>query len=224
MLKLVIANKLYSSWSMRPWLVAKAFGVPFEEVVIPLRQPETVASITAISPAGKVPILIDGLITVWDSLAIIEYLAELYPDKAIWPTNKALRAHARSISAEMHSGFQPLRQSCPMNLGKRFQPPAMTDDLKSAVARVEQIFETARLQSSTGGPYLFGDFCAADAMFLPVVTRLDTYQLPVSADTRAYMDIAMAHPAFVEWRSKALTEPWTIADYEAGHIPVQSFR
>lgn len=225
MLKLVIANKLYSSWSMRPWLVAKAFGIPFEEIVIPLRQPDTSANITAISPAGKVPILIDGDLTVWDSLAIIEYLAETFPDKAIWPREKGARARARAISAEMHSGFQALRQACPMNFGKVFETPAMTDDLQAAIARIEDIFADAMARSSaSGGPFLFGDFCAADAMFAPIVVRFSGYQVRVTPLTRRYMDTVQGHPAFQQWRTAALAEPWTIDAYEAGLTPVRSFR
>jgi glutathione S-transferase len=228
MLRLVIANKLYSSWSMRPWLVMRAFDIAFDETVIPLKRPETKDAIANVSPSGKVPLLIDGDVTVWESLAIIEYLAEKFPDKAIWPQDPKSRAHARAISNEMHGGFMALRQGCPMNLGKRFKTPGMSDDLKANVARVEEIWRDTRARFGTrtiaGGPYLFGQFSAADAMFAPVVARLDTYQIPVSSDSRAFMDAILSHPAFLEWKRAALAEPWTIADYETGHTATETFR
>ncbi len=220
---LVIANKLYSSWSMRPWLVMRAFAIPFEETVIPLRQPDTKARILAHSPTGKVPVLKDGTITVWESLAIIEYLAETFSERAIWPKDRAARAHARAISNEMHGGFQPLRQACPMNLGKRFQCPPVSEDLLASIVRVQELWRSARARfGGPEGPFLFGAFSAADAMFAPVATRLDTYQIDVAADTRAYMDAVLVHPAFVEWKRAALAEPWIIPDYEAGLTVVES--
>ncbi len=127
MLKLVIANKLYSSWSLRPWMVLSAFEIPFEEIVIPLRQPDSRSRLLEYSPSGKLPALIDGDVTVWESLAIVEYLAEKFPDRAIWPRDGKARAHARAISNEMHGGFQTLRQGCPMHLGARFATPPLTE-------------------------------------------------------------------------------------------------
>ena len=228
MLRLVIANKLYSSWSLRPWMVLQAFDIPFEETVIPLRRSETKDAIARVSPSGKVPALIDGDVRVWESLAIIEYLAEQSPAHAIWPEDATARAHARSISNEMHGGFLALRQACPMNLAKRFKTPDLSDDAISNVARIEQIWRYARARYGSrtldGGPYLFGRFTAADAMYAPVVTRLDTYQIPVAADTRTYMDTVLAHPAFLDWKRAALAEPWTIADYETGHTATETFR
>ena len=143
-LKLVIANKLYSSWSLRPWLVMRVFGLPFEEQVIPLRQPETKDLIARVSPSGKLPALIDGDVLVWESLAIIEYLAERHPELAIWPKDKAARAHARAISNEMHGGFLPIRQALPMNLGKRFKAPALSEDAQANVRRIEENWRSAR--------------------------------------------------------------------------------
>jgi glutathione S-transferase len=224
MLKLVIANKLYSSWSLRPWIVLRAFGIAFEETVVPLKQAGTRERILKVSPSGKVPALIDGSVTVWESLAIIEYLAELFPDKAIWPKAREARAHARAISNEMHGGFMALRQACAMNLGKRFAPPPMTEDLKSNIGRIERIWREMRARFGAGGPYLYGAFSAADAMYAPVVTRFDSYGIPVAPDTRAYMDIILAHPDFVAWKRDALAEPWTITEYEAGHTVLQTWR
>lgn len=219
-MRLVIANKKYSSWSLRPWLVMRAFDIPFDETVVPLRRPETKGEIARFSPSGKVPALIDGSVLVWESLAIIEYLAEKFPDKAIWPKDRAARAHARAIANEMHGGFLPLRQALPMNLAKTFRTPKLSDAADENVARIEQIWRETAAKFGGRGRYLFGAFSAADAMYAPVVTRLDTYQIPVAPDTRAYMDTMLAQPAFLAWKKEALSEPWTITDYEAGHTPV----
>ena len=221
---LVIANKLYSSWSMRPWLAMRAVGLDFTETVIPLRMPDTAERIRQYSPSGKVPVLIDGDVKVWESLAIISYLSDVHPECRFWPEGKVARAHAKSIAMEMHGGFQALRQSCPMNLGKRFQTPAISDDLKANVARIEEIWRETRGKFAAGGPYLFGEFTAADAMYAPVATRLAAYSIPVAADTRAYIDAIYAHPAFVAWRTAALAEPWTVAAYEEGHVVIEDFR
>ncbi len=224
MLKLVIANKLYSSWSLRPWLVMRAFDIPFEEILISLRTPESKARVLAVSPSGKVPVLIDGDETIWESLAIVEYLAEAYPGKAIWPTDRAARAQARAISNEMHGGFAPLRAACPMNLSAKFLTPEITDAMKANVDRIEDIWAGTRRRFGAGGDFLFGAFSAADAMYAPVASRFDAYQIPVRAATRAYMDAILAHAGFVAWRSAALNEPWTIADYGAGHTAVETYR
>ncbi|HVZ05453.1 glutathione S-transferase family protein [Hyphomicrobium sp.] len=223
MLKLVIANKLYSSWSLRPWVLLKTVGIPFEEIIIPLRQPDSRQRVLEYSPSGKVPALIDGDAVIWESMAIVEHLAETHPDKAIWPKDAKARAYARSIANEMHGGFQPLRQGCPMHLGARFATPPLTDSLKANVDRVEDIWAEARNRFGGGGPYLFGAFGAADAMYLPVVTRFETYQIPVREATRTYMDTMLAHPEFVAWREAALKETWTIPDYAAGHSLVESY-
>jgi glutathione S-transferase len=227
-MRLVIGNKLYSSWSLRPWLLMQALGLPFEEQVIPLYKDGSKARILEASPSGKVPCLIDGGTTVWESLAIVEYLAERFPDKGIWPADTNARAHARAISSEMHAGFQPLRAACPMNLGKRFAPRDFGPDVSASVARIEAIWCEARAAfgSHRKGPFLYGPFTAADAMYAPVVTRLDTYQVTVSADTRAYMEAILHHPAFLQWRAEALAEPaaWDLPHYEEGHVAVEHFR
>lgn len=225
---LVIANKLYSSWSLRPWILMRALAILFTEETIPLRQPDSKALMLARSPTGKCPVLVDGDATVWESLAIIEYLAECFPDKNVWPRDRQARAHARAAASEMHAGFQPLRQKCPMNLRARFAPKDRGPEVVESVARVEALWREARSRfaGEAGGPFLYGAFCAADAMFAPVVTRLDTYQLPVAADTRAYMDAVLGHPAFLTWRAEALAEPaqWNVADYEEGETPVEVFK
>jgi glutathione S-transferase len=212
---LVIVNKAYSSWSMRPWLVMRHFGLPFREVVIPMDRPTTRSDILAYSPTAKCPCLIDGEITVWESLAIIEYLAECHPAMAIWPAERAARAHARALAAEMHSGFQALRQQMPMNIRRpvrRLEPgPATITD----VARLEAVFADTQTRFAGSGPFLFGDFSAADAMFAPVVNRLHIYDVAVTPATRAYMDAVMALPAWQAWADGAVAETWRIAKYEA---------
>lgn len=220
---LYLANKLYSSWSLRPWLAMHAAGIAFDETVIPLKRPETKAAILAVSPSGKLPCLVDGGIAVWESLAIIEYVAEKFPDRAIWPREVSARAHARAISNEMHGGFQALRQSCPMNLGKRFAAPPPSDDLNANISRIEDLWRSTRARFGKGGDFLYGAFTAADAMYAPVVTRLETYGLPVREDTKGYMRAVTAHPSFRAWRKAALAEPWIITEYEAGHTVIESF-
>jgi glutathione S-transferase len=223
MLKLVMANKLYSSWSLRPWLVLSHFGVPFEEIIIPLKTPDSRSRVLEYSPSGKVPALIDGEVTVWESLAVIEYLAETFPNLAIWPRDGQARAHARSAAHEMHSGFQALRAGCPMHLGARFATPPITEPLRACIDRVEDIWSEARNRFAGGQPFLYGAFSAADAMYAPVVTRFDSYQIPVRESTRGYMEAVLSHPAFVAWRQAALAEPWSIPDYASGHTLVESF-
>jgi glutathione S-transferase len=220
---LVIANKLYSSWSLRPWLLLKQLGVTFDEIVIPLDLPNTKAEILKHSPAGKVPILIDGEVRVWESIAIMEYAADAY-GVPVWPEDRAARAMARSVAAEMHAGFQGLRSQCPMNLGKRFAERDRGEAVARDVARFEQIVREARERFGRGGPFLFGPFSAADAMYAPVVTRLDTYSVPVSAQTRAYMGAVLALPAFREWLGAALKEPWVVPDDEVAEEPLEVFR
>src|SRR6185503_9799664 len=171
MLKLVIGNKNYSSWSMRPWLALRANDIPFEEVFIPLYTDDKADKdrILSFSRAGKVPVLIDGDVTVWDSLAIIEYLAERFPEARLWPQDRAARAHARSISAEMHSGFLPLRNECGMNLHRPVRAVTLSAEAEANVARIQDIWTECSKRHGKSGPFLFGAFTAADAMFAPVV-------------------------------------------------------
>jgi glutathione S-transferase len=220
---LVIANKLYSSWSLRPWLLLKQLEIPFDEIVIPLDQPSTKAEVLKRSPAGKVPILIDGDVTVWESLAIMEYVGDAY-GAAVWPADRKARAMARAVAAEMHAGFQALRSACPMNLGKKFANRDRGEAVAQNVVRFEAIVRDARERFGAGGPFLFGAFSAADAMFAPVVTRLETYSIPVSEPTRAYMQAILSLPSLVEWRRAALQETWTLADDEVDEEPVEVYR
>ena len=214
-LKLIVANKSYSSWSFRAWILLAQFKIPFEETVIPLDLPDTRALILQHSPTGKVPALRDGAITVWESLAIMEYVAELYPQKAIWPRGKAARAHARSLAAEMHAGFQALRQHCPMNFRRPVRKIALTEAVEADVARIETAWASARKTFGKAGPFLFGRFSAADAMFAPVVNRFHIYDIPVSRLTREYMSAVMALPAWKAWIADAEAEEWRIEKYDA---------
>ncbi len=214
-LKLIIANKAYSSWSVRPWLVLAQFGIPFEEVVIPLDVPTTRKAILKHSPSARCPALVDGDLTVWDSLAMIEYVAEKYPNKAIWPKTRAARALARSMCAEMHSGFQALRRECPMNLRREVRAIALSDEAKADAARLEAMWAAARKTHGKSGPFLFGRFSAADAYFAPVANRLHIYDVKVSKATRAWMDVVMALPAFRALVEDARSEKWFIDKYEA---------
>jgi glutathione S-transferase len=222
-MKLYVANKLYSSWSLRPWILMTALDIPFEETVIPMYFPDSKARMLDVSPTGKMPCLVDGDITIWESLAIMEYLHERFPEKGVWPADTRARAHARAAANEMHAGFQALRNNCPMNLAKRFAPRDLGSDVADNMRRLEGLWADARRRFGGGGQFLYGTFGAADAMFAPVVTRLDTYQVPVSSETRRYMDAVLSHPALLKWRAAALQEPWTIDHYEEGWTAVETF-
>jgi glutathione S-transferase len=213
-LTLVIGNKNYSSWSLRPWIAMKVAGIPFEEVVIPLYLEGSRERVLQYSPAGKVPILIDGGEPVWESLAILEHLTERFPAAGLWPADAGARSLARSISAEMHGGFQPLRQHCTMNLWLPPKPRPQPDEVLDNMRRIETIWRDCRARFGTGGPFLFGRFGAADAMYAPVVARFHNYGLPVQADTRAYMEAVMALPAWREWVDAAMREIWIMRHNE----------
>ena len=214
-LKLVVANKAYSSWSLRPWILLAHFKIPFEEVVIQMGRPETRETMLKYAPTGKCPSLHDGKIAVWESLAIMEYVAELYPEKAIWPRGKAARACARSIATEMHGGFPALRQALPTNFRRAPKAVALSDAVRSDIARIEDAWAHARDDFGKAGPFLFGRFSAADAMYAPVVNRFHAYAVPVAPATRAYMDAVMALPAWKAWIADGEAEPWRIDEYEA---------
>lgn len=214
-LTLVIGNKNYSSWSMRPWLALRAGGIAFEEKLIPLYTgPADKQRILDINPAGKVPALIDGEVTVWDSLAIIEYAAERFPEAGLWPAHSASRAYARSISAEMHSGFSALRRECGMNLHRPIGPKTLSDNARADIARIQELWTDCRQRSERNGPFLFGSFTAADAMYAPVVHRFRTYAIEVTTPVREYMGAMMAQPAFREWTEQGLAETLVIERFE----------
>src|ERR1700744_4225547 len=214
-LKLVIGNKNYSSWSMRPGLALRANDIPFEEVFIPLYTGAADKQrILDVSRSGKVPILVDGDVTIWDSLAIIEYVAERFPEKRLWPEHPAHRAHARSVSAEMHSGFVALRNECGMNLHRPVGAIELSADAQANIARIQQIWIECREKFKASGPFLFGAFGAADAMFAPVVHRFLTYAIEVEPGARDYMATMMALPAFQEWTRAGLAETIIIERFE----------
>ena len=214
-LKLVIGNKNYSSWSMRPWLALRANNIAFEEIFIPLYTGEADKQrILNFTHSGKVPALIDGDITVWDSLAIIEYAAERFPESRLWPEDRAQRAHARSISAEMHSGFMAMRNECGMNLHRPVGAVGLSADAQADVARVQQIWMECRQRYRRQGPFLFGSFGGADAMFAPVVHRFRTYAIEVAPGVRDYMDTMLSQPAFQEWTRAGLAETILIDRFE----------
>jgi glutathione S-transferase len=214
-LKLVIGNKNYSSWSMRPWIALRASDIAFEEVFIPLYTGAAdKEKILSFSRSGKVPVLVDGDVTVWDSLAIIEYAAERFPEAGLWPQDRASRAHARSISAEMHSGFMALRNECGMNLHRPVKPVALSDDAQANIARVQQIWTECRQRYGMAGPFLFGAFSGADAMYAPVVHRFRTYAIEVVPEAKAYMETMMGLPAFQEWTRAGLAETVLIERFE----------
>jgi glutathione S-transferase len=206
-LTLVIGNKQFSSWSLRPWLALKQIGLPFREVLVLLRRPETKAEILKYSPSGKVPYLIDGSLGVWDSLAIIEYLNELRPEARLWPADRAARGLARAISAEMHSGFAALRQHLGMDLKRAPAQGAWPAEAAADIERVQAIWAEARARYGAGGPFLFGQFTAADAMYAPVVTRFHRYGVPLDPAQAAYRDAVLALPAMQEWTAAAQKEP-----------------
>ena len=213
MLKLLIGNKNYSSWSMRPWVLMKQAGIPFTEQLVRFDSFEADSSfkhaLAGLTPVGKVPLLIDGDLVIWDSLAIAEYLAERFPEKHLWPADARARARARSICAEMHAGFMPLRSACGMNIEARLPEAGAliwrdNAGVRANVARLEAMW--TELLDAHGGPLLFGDFSIADAYFAPVCTRLRTFSLPVSDTVRGYMDRVLALPGVAAWIEGALAE------------------
>ncbi|MSO68163.1 MAG: glutathione S-transferase family protein [Pseudolabrys sp.] len=213
-LKLIVGNKNYSSWSMRPWIAMKVAGILFDETVISLDAADFKARVGAVSGTGKVPVLIDGDVSVWESLAILEYLAEKFSKAGLWPVDAAARAHARAIASEMHAGFLPLRRLLPMNMWRPVIKRELTPEVLVNVQRIEEIWNGCRARFGKTGPFLFGRFGAADAMYAPVVARLHTYAVDVGAGTRDYMDAVMALPAWREWHAAGIKEPWVLAEDE----------
>jgi len=213
-LTLIIGNKNYSSWSLRPWIALKVKGIAFDEVVIPLFEPGSAEEIMKYSPAGKVPVLVNGDEHVWESLAILEHLADRFPEAHLWPEEARARSHARVVAAEMHAGFMPLRRDCPMNMWLPPRPRPQSDEVMANVARIEALWADCRARYGQGGPFLFGALTAADAMYAPVVSRFHTYGIPLSATSRGYMDAMMALPAWREWTDAAMKETWIMRHNE----------
>ena len=225
MFDLYIGNKNYSSWSLRPWVLMRELNIPFREIVVPFGGAQNPDAFRAFSPTGKVPCLVDGATTVWDSLAITEYVAERHA--GVWPAEAAARAWARSAAAEMHSGYQALRNTCGMNCGLRVRLHAIDAPLQRDLRRLEQLWADGL--TKFGGPFLAGArFCAADAFFAPVAFRIQTYDPPVDADARRYVTQLLGLSAMKQWYTAALAETWRDAEHEeevrAAGVWTQDFR
>jgi glutathione S-transferase len=213
-LLLLIGNKNYSSWSLRPWIAMKAAGIAFAEQVISLDASDFQERVRKISATGKVPALADGETQVWESLAILEYLAEKFPQARLWPAEPSARAHARSIAAEMHADFTPLRRHYPMNIRRPVKRREPIAEVIPHIARIDAMWKDCRNRFGQGGPFLFGAFGAADAMYAPVVSRFHTYGVDVGPVARAYIEAVMGLPAWAEWCAAALQEPWILPSDE----------
>jgi glutathione S-transferase len=205
-LTLVIGSKRWSSWSLRPWIALRQAEIPFDEVLVPLRRPDTRARALEYSPSGKVPVLRDGATTVWDSLAILDYIDRRFPGAELWPADLSALACAKSISAEMHAGFAALRRELPMDIGADPPTPALSDEAGADVARIMALWRDARTRFGGAGPFLFGRFTNADAMYVPVATRFETYRIELDAASREYMRALLTLPAMEEWRRAARAE------------------
>ena len=209
--KIVLGNKNYSSWSLRGWLALKRCGVPFDEEVIPLYQDDWRARLLAVNPAGKVPVLLHGERAIWDTLAIVEYLAEIFPEAGLWPQDRDARALARAISAEMHAGFVALRDDMPMNFRGDIDTPRRGEAVEADIARVIEIWQDCRARFGAGGPFLFGAFSAADIFYAPVVARFAAYDVELPEAAAAYRVAVLAWPDVTEWRRAAIAETWVIS-------------
>ncbi|HEY8118761.1 MAG TPA: glutathione S-transferase family protein [Methylophilaceae bacterium] len=212
--KLIIGNKNYSSWSLRAWLLLKQAGIAFEEQPISLLDQNFKPTVLQHSPAGKVPVLVDGAVNVWDSLAICEYIAERHPELKLWPQAAGERAMARSICAEMHSGFMSLRNLMPMNCRKRFPGKGHTPEVMQDIVRILSIWQDCRGRFKQAGPFLFGHFTIADAFYAPVALRFRTYAVDLPADAKAYAETILALPVMQEWLAAAEVEGQTIDRFE----------
>ena len=213
-LTLVIGNKNYSPWSLRPWLLMKHVNLEFQELLIPLDTPETREQIDRYTPSGRVPVLRHGTVCVWDSLAICEYVAEL--SGSGWPRAREVRAVARAVCAEMHSGFSTLRSLWPMNARARNRRTAVTAALEADIERIDELWNDCRGRFGGGGPWLFGEYSIADAMYAPVVLRFNTYAARISQTARWYMATVLEDAPLQQWLQAAKQEPWTIAAEEVG--------
>jgi len=208
-----IGNKNYSSWSLRAWLMVKLAGIPFKEVLIPLYEPQSRSEILRHSPSGKVPSLVHGHVTVWESLAIGEYLAELFPAARLWPEAQEARAAARAVSNEMHAGFLPLRRHFPMNMRSTFDR-AIIPEIQGDIDRITALWRDCRKRFGAGDDFLFGHCTIADAMYAPVVSRFRTFKVPLDAEAEAYAVAVTAWPAYQEWLAAARNEPMILEQWE----------
>jgi len=211
---LFIGNKNYSSWSLRAWLAPAHVEIPFEESVIPLLDENWPRAIAGVSPSLKVPVLKHGAQVIWESLAILEYLAETFPEARLWPDEAATRAVSRAISAEMHAGFAALRTHMPLNVRKSLPGRGRAEGVEADIDRVCEIWRDARARFGSGGPFLFGPFTNADAMFAPVVSRFETYGVPLDGVCRAYAEAILSLDAMRAWSEGARAEPWVMEIFE----------
>ena len=211
---MVIGNQNYSTWSLRSWLLMRVADISFGEVLLPLDTDEFEQKIHDYSPSGCVPVLIEGKTAIWDTLAIAEYLAEVFPEKHLWPADAAARAQARAVSAEMHSGFPDLRRELPMNLRRPVGAVPVSKGTLSDIDRIFKIWRGCREEWGRGGQFLFGDFSIADAFYAPVATRFRTYGLELDEIVGSYVEVIHRLPAFLEWQQEARDEPWIIESDE----------
>ena len=211
-LHLIIANKNYSSWSFRPWLAMKAAGIAFRETVAPFDEPNHNRHFLEFSPSKKVPVLQHGDLTLWESLAIMEYVADLHPGSKLWPADVVERGKARAVSHEMHGGFAALRAECPMNMRRKIAAIPVSEAVRADVERIETIW--AECLEASGGPFLFGSFSNADAMYAPVVNRFEVYELSSAAHVIAYSETMKSLPAWKDWAAASEAEPWTVVEEE----------
>lgn len=212
-MKLYIGNKNYSSWSFRPWIGMKVLGVEFMEELIPFDMAGGNPKFKTFSPTGKVPVLVDGDQTIFESLAILDHLSRKFPDKGFWPSDAKAHSHAMAISCEMLGGFSALRNQCPMNMRRPIVKMEQDEALQKDVSRIEKLWSDCLSQS--GGPFLFGEFSNADAMFAPVVNRFEVYKLSENQDVLKYMENVKSLDAWQEWESEGKAEPWIVDDDEA---------
>lgn len=213
-MQLVIGNKNYSSWSLRPWLLLRQANIPFEEIRIPLYRPDTKSQLARYSQWGRVPVLVDGAVTVWESLAICEYIAERYPEQALWPRDPHARAVARSVSAEMHAGFAGLRRELSMDCRSIHADVPLTEATRKEIDRIETVWSECRTRFGHKGAFLFGDFSIADAMYAPIALRGQTYQIPWTETSRRYVDTLIALPALQSWLTDAHSETERLPQFE----------
>lgn len=211
---LYIGNKNYSTWSLRPWLAMQVAKIPFEEKMILLFDDDWKANVAKVSPSARVPVLVDGDLRIWETMAILEYLAERHPDKGFWPEDREARAMARSVANEMHAGFTALRNHMPMNIRKSHPGKGMGEGVAEDIARVCEIWNDCRARFGAGGPFLFGKFCNADAMFAPVVSRLTTHVVELDDVSAAYRDAVQALPEMIAWSDAGRAEPWIVPEDE----------
>ena len=214
-MKLIISNKPYSPWPFRVWLLMRELGLPFEEQLVDLGAPGKAERLKAVSPSARLPVLVDGGITAWDSMSIIEYLHERFPDVGVWPADREARAHARSVAAEMHSGFAALRSRLIMNTRREPRAVEMAPPVLAEIERITTIWRETRERFGGDGPFLYRRFCAADAVYAPIVNRFHGYDVSVPGTSRAYMNAVQELPGYKRWVAESYDDPWHNATTDA---------